>query len=73
MIIHILKYVFSASDIKEAVSLFLFLWYDCNLTTIHVEPKLLTKYEVLKLKTCSFYLAWNLILLKDNRHDYSYS
>ena len=54
MIIHILKYVFSASGIKEAVSLFLFLWYDCNLTTIHVEPKLLTKYEVLKLKTCSF-------------------
>ena len=45
--------------------MFPFLWYECYLTTIPVEPKILGESEVLKLKTCSLYHD-NLLLQKFN-------
>ena len=36
---------------------------NCYLTTIPIEPKILTEFEVLKLKTCSLYHE-NLLLQK---------
>ena len=41
------------------------LWYIINLTTISVEPKILTESGLLKLKTCSLYHE-NLLLQKFN-------
>ena len=56
MIIHVLKNVFSASDIMEAVrGCFRFYGNQCYLTTFPVKSNIMTEFKVLKLKTCSFY------------------